>query len=100
MSFAPNATFEFREVNYDTLCIKNVPSILATFDGDVLFELPLINNPNGHFGQMQKMDRKYDDHSCCKVKMTNIKNDFNLLSIGQGVWVIWNVKTSFVIIWC
>jgi hypothetical protein len=49
MFFAPHATFELKEVNYNTFCIKNVPCIPSTFDGDVLFELPPINNPNGHF---------------------------------------------------
>ncbi len=27
---------------------------------------------------MQGMDRKHDGHAWCKVKMTNINNDFNL----------------------
>ncbi len=78
MYFAPHATFELREVNYNTLHIKNVPYIPRTFDGDVLFEPPLVNNPDGHFGQMQGMDKKYDSQFWCKVKTTNIKNDFNL----------------------
>jgi hypothetical protein len=52
MSFAHHAASELREFNYDTLHIENVPSISPMFDGDVFFELPLINNPNGHFGQM------------------------------------------------
>jgi hypothetical protein len=71
MSFASHATFELKEVNYNTFHIKNVPCIPSTFDGDVLFELPPINNPNGHFGQMQGMDRKHDDHFWCKVKTTS-----------------------------
>jgi len=62
MSFAPHATFELNEVNYNTFHIKNVPYIPSTFDGDVLFDFPPINNPNGHFGQMQGMDRKHDGH--------------------------------------
>jgi hypothetical protein len=33
---------------------------------------------DGHFGQMQGMDRKHDGHAWYKVKMINIKNDFNL----------------------
>jgi hypothetical protein len=78
MSFAPHVASELREVNYNTLCIENVPYIPATFDGDVLFELPLVNNLDGHYGQMQGMDKKYDGHFWCKVKTTNIKNDFNL----------------------
>jgi hypothetical protein len=27
---------------------------------------------------MQRMDMKYDNNFWCKVKMTNIKNDFNI----------------------
>jgi hypothetical protein len=99
MSFAPHATFELREVNYNRFCIKNVPCIPTTFDGDVLFELPLINNPDCHFGQMQGMDKKYDGHFLCKVKTTNIKNYFDLTFRKIGVWVIWNVETSYIVIW-
>jgi hypothetical protein len=88
MFFAPHATFELKEVSFDTFRIKNVPCIPTTFDGDVLFELPPINNLDDHFGQMEGMDRKYDDHFWCKVKMTNIKNDFNLTFHKTNAWVI------------
>jgi hypothetical protein len=50
MSFALHATLELRYLNYDTLWIENVPNIPSTFDGDVFFELPLVDNPNGHLG--------------------------------------------------
>ncbi len=79
MSFAPCATLEFKELNYNTLWIKNVPSIISTFDVDILFEFPFIDNPHGHFGYMQGMDKKYNGHSWWKVKTTNIMNDFNLV---------------------
>ncbi len=78
MPFNPHATLKLKELNYNTLHIENVPNILSTFDGDVFFELPLVDNLNNHSRQMQRMDRKYHGHSWCKVKMTNIKNDFNL----------------------
>ncbi len=77
-----------------------VPCIPTTFDGDVLFELPLINNLDDHCGQMQGMDRKYNGHFWCKVKTTNIKNYFNYIFRSIGAWVIWNVETSYIIIWC
>jgi len=48
MSFALHATLELRELSYDTLWIENALNIPSTFDGDVLFELPLLHNPNGH----------------------------------------------------
>jgi hypothetical protein len=50
MTFALRATLELRELNYDTLWIENVPNIPSTFDGDVFFELPLVDNPNGRHG--------------------------------------------------
>jgi hypothetical protein len=34
--------------------------------------------PTSHFGQMQGMDHKYDGHAWCKVKTSNIKNNFGL----------------------
>ncbi len=50
MSFALHATLELKELNYDTLWIENTPSIPSSFDGDVFFELPLVDNLSGHLG--------------------------------------------------
>jgi hypothetical protein len=50
MSSALHATLELREFNCDTLWIENAPNIPFTFDGDVFFERPLVDNPNGHLG--------------------------------------------------
>jgi hypothetical protein len=50
MSFTLHATLELRELNYETFWIENAPSIPSTFGGDVFFELPLVDNPNGHLG--------------------------------------------------
>jgi hypothetical protein len=50
MSFAPHATLKLKKLNYDTFKIENVPSIPSTFDGDVPFELPPIDNLHNHFG--------------------------------------------------
>jgi hypothetical protein len=41
---------ELKELNFDTLWIQNAPNIPSTFDGDVFFELPLVDDPNGHLG--------------------------------------------------
>jgi hypothetical protein len=49
MPFAPHATLELTKLNHDAFWIENVFSIPSTFDGDVFFELPLVDNPNGHF---------------------------------------------------
>ncbi len=76
MSFAAHASFKLRDLNYDNFHIENVRWIPTTFNGDVLFEFPHIVSPNGHSRQMQKMDKKHDGHVWCKVKTTNIKNDF------------------------
>jgi len=54
---ASNASSKLRELNNDTLCIDNV-----------FFELLLVDNLDGHFGQLQRMDKKYNEHSWCKVK--------------------------------
>jgi len=35
--------------------------------------------PLGHSRQIQGMDKKFDGHVWNKVKMTNIKNSFNLV---------------------
>jgi hypothetical protein len=48
MSFAAHANFKLRDLNCDSFCIEIVPYILTTFNGDVLFELPLLINPDGH----------------------------------------------------
>ncbi len=75
MSFAPHATFELRKVNYNTFHIKNVPYILVTFDVDVLFELPPINNLDGHYSQMKRMDKS--TMIIPSARSTNTENDFN-----------------------
>jgi hypothetical protein len=48
MSFALHATLELKVLNYDTLWIENTLNIPSTFDGGLIFELPLVHNPNGH----------------------------------------------------
>ncbi len=58
------------------LLIQKVPFVPIKFNGDVLFELPIVENLKCHFGQMRGMDKKYDNHAWCNVKTTNIKNDF------------------------
>jgi hypothetical protein len=38
-----------------------------TTNGDILFELPHIHHPLGHFKQLQSMNIKYDGHGWCKL---------------------------------
>jgi hypothetical protein len=78
MSFNMHVSSKLKDLNYDSFCIEIVPCIPPTFNGDVLFELPPPVSPNSHYGQMQGMDKKHDGHVWYKVKMTNIKNNFNL----------------------
>jgi len=46
MSFTVHVNSELIELNYAKFCIENVCCIPTTFNGDVLFELPPIVNPN------------------------------------------------------
>ncbi len=78
MSLIAHASSKLRDLNYNSFCIEIVPCIPTTFNGDVLFELPPLVSLDGHSNQMQGMDRKHDGHVLYKVKMINIKNDFNL----------------------
>jgi hypothetical protein len=69
---------KLRFLDYVTMKIEGINFLPIKFDGDMLFELPPIYKPMGVSKQMQGMDRKYENHVCCKVKMTNIKNSFGL----------------------
>lgn len=59
MFWAPHTTSKlcFSKL-LNRLLIQKVPFVPIKFNGDVLFELPLVENPKGHFGQMQGMDKK------------------------------------------
>jgi len=48
------------------------------FEGNILFELPLLRQPIRHLNKMQGMEKKYSGHAWCNMKTTNIKNDFGL----------------------
>jgi hypothetical protein len=54
--------------------IEVINFLPTKFDSDMLFELPLVCKPMGVSKQMQGMEKKYDDHAWCKVKITNIKD--------------------------
>ncbi len=87
---ATHVSFELKELNYDKFCIENFHCIPTSSNGDVLFELPLVVNFDGQSGQMQRMDKKHDGHAWCKVKMTNMKNDFNLTF--QKAWCLGHLQ--------
>ncbi len=52
MLLVAHARSELKDLNYDKFCIENVCYILTTLNGDILFKLPLVDNPSDHFGQM------------------------------------------------
>jgi hypothetical protein len=70
----------FRNLNYDTLDIRRVQSLPPAFDGDVLFELPLVDTSVLHTlsKSMQGMDKHHDGHAWTKTVTSNIKNDMDL----------------------
>ncbi len=78
MSLIMHGISKLRDLNYDSFCIEIVPCIPTTFNGDVLFVFPPLVSFNNYSNQMQGTNRKHDGHVLYKVKMTNIKNDFNL----------------------
>ncbi len=69
---------ELKSLDYVMMKIEIVSFFPMKFDGDVLFELPFVCKRMGVSIQMQSMDIKYNGHTWCKVKMTNIKNSFGL----------------------
>jgi hypothetical protein len=70
----------FRSLDYDSLDIRRVYSLPPAFDGDVLFELPLVDTSALHTQSksMRGMDKHHDGHAWTKTITSNIKNDMNL----------------------
>ncbi len=48
-SFTPHAYFELKSLAYGAIIIKFENCLPKKFNGDVLFELPCVNHPLGHF---------------------------------------------------
>jgi hypothetical protein len=86
MFVAPHLSNELRSLDYNKIKIEYVSSLPITFNDNIIFEMSPICLPIGHFGQMQGMDRKYNGHAWCKVKTSNIKNDFGLGFRNIGAW--------------
>jgi hypothetical protein len=78
MSLTAHASNKQRFLDYSIMKIETLNFLFVRFDGDVLFEFPLVHKPMGLSKRMQGMDRRYDGHTRCKVKMSNIKNSFGL----------------------
>jgi hypothetical protein len=67
----------FKILNFDSHDIQRVLFLLPTFNGDVLFELPLFDT-SGPFHMMHGMDKRHDGHAWTKTVTSNVKSDMNL----------------------
>jgi hypothetical protein len=67
----------FKTLDFDTLDIQRVKFLPPTFNGDVLFELPLVDTL-GPFHMMHGMDKRHYGHAWTKIVTSNIKSDMNL----------------------
>ena len=67
----------FKTLDFDTLDIQRMNFLLPTFNGDVLFELPLVDT-SGPFHMMHGMDKRHDGHAWTKRVTINIKSDMSL----------------------
>jgi hypothetical protein len=64
--------------DYGAITIEFVNCLPTKFNGEILFELPLVRHLLGHSRQLQGMDIKYGGHVWCKLQTINIKNLFGL----------------------
>jgi hypothetical protein len=78
MFLTAHASNKQRFLDYNIMKIEALSFLFVRFNGDVLFEFPLVHKLMGLSKRMQGMDRIYNGHTWCKVKMSNIKNPFGL----------------------
>jgi hypothetical protein len=62
-----HASFELKSFDYGAITIEFMNFFPTKFNGDILFELPLVHHLLGHFEQLQGMDRNYNGHVWCKL---------------------------------
>ncbi len=67
MSLIPYICSELKSLDYGAITIEFVNCLPTKFNGDILFELPPIHHPLGHYGQLQGMDKKFNGHAWCKL---------------------------------
>jgi hypothetical protein len=67
----------FKTLDFDTLDIWWVKFLPPTCNGDVLFELPLVDT-SGPFHMMHGMDKRHDGHARTQTVTSNIKSDMSL----------------------
>jgi hypothetical protein len=70
----------FKTLDFDSLDIQRVQFLLPTFNGDVLFELPLVDTSGlqTHAKLMHGMDKRHDGHAWTKTVTSNIKSNMSL----------------------
>jgi hypothetical protein len=61
----------FKTLDFDTLDIQRVKFLPPTFNGDVLFELPLVDT-------LGPFHKRHDGHAWTKTVTSNIKSDMSL----------------------
>jgi hypothetical protein len=62
MFFIMHTCFELKSLDYGAITIVVVNCLPTKFNGDILFELPFMCHPLGHYGQLQGMNKKYNGH--------------------------------------
>ncbi len=62
MSLIPYTCSKLKSFDSGAIIIEFVNYLPTKFNGDILFELPPIRHPLGHYGQLQGMDKKFDGH--------------------------------------
>jgi hypothetical protein len=69
----------FRSLDYNILDMQRVEFLPLTFNGDILFELPLVDKSTLHFHAklMHEMDKR--QNTWTKTITLYIKNDMNLM---------------------
>jgi hypothetical protein len=75
MSQIRHTSNELRSLDYVTMKIEAINFLPMKFDDDVMFELPPLYKPMGVSKQMQGIDKKYDNHTWCKVKIAHKKKE-------------------------
>ena len=79
-SVVKDPNFYLTNIDFDNIIIERVKYLLSSFDGDVIFILPLvkIGIPDTYDKTMDEMDKIYYRHAWCRIKTTNIQNEFGL----------------------
>jgi hypothetical protein len=87
-------------IDFDSIDVREVKYLPPSFDGDVIFILPLIFvDVSSTYGRsMDGMDKMCDGHPWCTTKTTNIQNDFGLFLDVLHVPVIYSAQIHTVII--